>query len=60
MSKSQLVRLIDVVVLGPFMMWAGRELRPRWAGDLMQVAGLLTIAYNARNLVGTARERNGP
>ncbi len=54
-DKSQTVRLVDIGLLGPFMVWLGFQDRvPEWAGTLMVVSGLLTIAYNARNYMAEA------
>lgn len=49
-AKGQGVRLLDVLALGPFMMWAGsrREL-PEWARVVLWGAGLLTVVYNWSN-----------
>ena len=53
--KSQSIRLLDVAVVGPLMIWAGIELsgkrgdaRQPWAG-LLAIFGATTIAYNARH-----------
>lgn len=49
--KPQEIRLIDVAVLGPFMMWFGaraQELHPA-ARLAMVLAGFGTVAYNWRN-----------
>ena len=49
-SKAQDVRLMDVFLLGPFMVLAGTAKRlPPWARLLMVAAGMGTILYNARN-----------
>jgi hypothetical protein len=50
-DKSQGVRLVDVLVLGPFMVWAGMQgrLRPDWANAALVVSGVATIFYNGRN-----------
>ncbi len=50
-DKSQLIRLVDVFLLGPFMVWFGVKAVgvPEWAGILMIVFGVLTIVYNGRN-----------
>lgn len=50
-SKTQDVRLVDVVLLGPFMMWAARESRdlPEWARAVLFISGAATVAYNGRN-----------
>lgn len=49
--KSQGVRLVDVFLLGPLMVWyaAGTRQMPDWARASLGVAGLLTIVYNGRN-----------
>ncbi len=51
MLKSQTVRLIDVAVIGPAMVWAGVDLRKSrpWLAVLLGVFGVATIGYNARN-----------
>jgi len=51
MDKSQSIRLIDVLVLGPFMIWAGYEVGKKkdFAGLAMAAAGVATIAYNWDN-----------
>ena len=55
--KAQGVRLLDVFVVGPFMLWAaveGRELGPRARGFL-GLLGLLTISYNGVNYLEVKR-----
>ncbi len=49
--KTQDVRLIDVFVLGPFMIWAGYEIGKTkdFAGMALALAGLATIGYNWKN-----------
>jgi hypothetical protein len=42
------VRLLDVVVVGPLMVWGGVK-AGGWGGAALAVFGLTTIAYNARN-----------
>ena len=56
--KPQAIRLVDVFLLGPFMVWAGMRLRPRGAGLLMMAAGVGTIWLNGRNFL--ALQRSGP
>lgn len=53
--KTQTVRLVDVFALGPFMIWAAQQLRPRWARDAMLLSGVLTILYNGANYVRVER-----
>jgi hypothetical protein len=47
-DKSQAVRALDVLVVGPFMLYASQRLRGP-AGPLMLLLGVLTIAYNGAN-----------
>ncbi len=47
--KTQNVRLVDVFILGPFMIWAGMQLRDDWAKVAMIAAGAATMAYNWQN-----------
>lgn len=47
--KTQDVRLIDVLVLGPFMIYAGLKLKDPWMRTAMIAAGGATIAYNWQN-----------
>lgn len=49
-EKGQGLRLIDVLVLGPFMVWAGMQRsRSEWVGVALVGAGLLTIGFNLDN-----------
>jgi hypothetical protein len=53
LGKSQWVRLLDVFVLGPFMIWYALatvdcEIRPE-AALVLLVSGVLTITYNGFN-----------
>jgi hypothetical protein len=48
--KPQAVRLVDVFLLGPFMMWAGsRRKLPGWASATLTLSGWATVLYNATN-----------
>jgi hypothetical protein len=49
-SKTQAIRLIDVLILGPFLIYAGRTRRlSRPMRTALIVSGALTIGYNLRN-----------
>lgn len=58
--KPQSVRLLDVFALGPFMVWFALRAKgvPLWAVNVMVLAGLLTITYNARNYLIIAKEES--
>ena len=58
--KSQPVRLLDVFVIGPVMIWGGYALDDRgshFGGALLALFGLSTIVYNARNYEIVQRRR---
>jgi hypothetical protein len=49
-QKSQTVRVFDVLVLGPFMVYAASRLRMgKGARAFLAFAGVATVLYNARN-----------
>jgi hypothetical protein len=50
MEKSQLVRSLDVLLIGPFMLLAAKKL-PGQYGAAMTFLGLMTIAYNGANFL---------
>jgi hypothetical protein len=50
--KSQGVRLLDVFLIGPLMIWGGYALHDsghKVAGPGLGLLGFTTILYNARN-----------
>ena len=49
--KTQDVRLIDVFLLGPFMIWAGMQLKNDLAKLAMIGSGVATIYYNGQNFL---------
>jgi hypothetical protein len=55
-AKSQWVRLVDVFVIGPLMVWGGVRLarsRHPIAGGSLATFGAATVIYNARNYFDT-------
>lgn len=50
MDKSQTIRALDVLLIGPFMLLAARKL-PGQYGAAMTFLGLITIAYNGANFL---------
>lgn len=57
--KPQSVRLADVFIIGPLMVWGGLQLPPkhRVAGGALALLGVATVLYNGRNYL-LARGRN--
>ena len=53
--KTQNVRLVDVFLLGPFMIWAGLQLENDIARVAMIGSGIATIAYNGNNYLRIQR-----
>jgi len=54
-EKSQAVRAMDVLIVGPFMLYAATKLRgadQAW----MTLLGLLTIAYNGANFLSNVND----
>lgn len=61
--KAQPIRLLDVVFIGPLMVWGGYALDRGGhpvAGSALALLGLGTVIYNARNyeIVKRRHERN--
>lgn len=57
-QKSQEVRLIDILALGPFLIWyAGQKEVPELAKWVLAVSGILTITYNLDNYLANIQER---
>ena len=50
-EKTQEIRLLDIFVLSPFMIWFGATATgvPQWAKFVMVISGILTALYNGRN-----------
>ncbi len=50
-QKTQVIRVLDVLLIGPLMVMGGRDMSQRSPilGGLLEFFGIGTIAYNARN-----------
>lgn len=55
--KPQTVRIADVLLVGPLMLWGGTRLRQEPAGVLLAALGLATVAYNATNYLKARGQR---
>ncbi len=49
-GKTQLIRLLDVVFIGPMMVWGGLKLRGP-GGYTLALLGIATVVYNGHNYV---------
>jgi hypothetical protein len=52
-QKSQGMRIIDVLILGPFMIYAGTKLPSATLKSIMIVSGVLVISNNLKNYIAT-------
>jgi len=63
-TKTQDARILDVIALGPFMVWYGAKATgmPEWARVAMILSGVGTIIYNGANYYARMRHdiENGP
>ena len=62
--KSQTVRLIDVFLLGPFMVGTAlSQKKTTWGRSFLLAMGFLTILYNGENYLrerSQKKDRNAP
>lgn len=60
--KTQTIRLADVFVIGPLMIYGGWKLRDTHpiAGPALMVTGAATVVYNGRNWLDHHRGGNLP
>lgn len=60
-AKTQVIRLTDVFVLGPTMIWASSQddPLPGWARSMLFYTGIATIIYNLYNYELQARILEG-
>ena len=51
--QLQAARTIDVLLLGPFMVWFALKATniPDWARGVMALSGLATVWFNGRNYI---------
>lgn len=47
--KAQPIRLLDVFVIGPLMIYAGTQSKPPWLQTALVAIGIGTMFYNGRN-----------
>lgn len=57
-GKTQKIRILDVFVIGPMMIYGGLELRRkhRILGAVLSLFGVATIVYNGRNYLRIREE----
>lgn len=48
--KSQLIRLLDIILYGPILIWISTKIETTWIQILLVIMGATTMSYNARNL----------
>lgn len=50
-QKSQLIRLIDVLLIGPVLIYSGFREQNVYLKAGLIIIGILTILYNAKNYI---------
>lgn len=58
-EKTQLIRLIDVVGIGPLMIWAGAKAKSDLSTPVraaLIITGVATIGYNGMNYLANEEE----
>ena len=56
-GKSQAIRLIDIFLLAPAMIYVGASGEmPKWLRKWAVIGGVLTIVYNAQNYLRLTKE----
>lgn len=48
--KSQLIRVLDIILYGPILIWISTKIETTWIQILLVILGATTMSYNARNL----------
>ena len=59
LEMTQWIRILDVVAIGPLMIYAGmkaEEELPRWARGALVLFGIMTIGYNGMNYLSARDE----
>ncbi len=59
-ERTQLIRLIDVVGIGPLMIYAGSKAKSDLSSPVraaLVIAGIATIGYNGMNYITKEEER---
>jgi hypothetical protein len=49
--KTQLIRILDVLIYGPFLIWLGYSEREKWIKVFLYFIGATTMTYNLRNFI---------
>ena len=57
--KGQLMRLADVFVLGPYMIWSARGVQHKYFRTGLMLLGMGTMIYNGWNLLRIYRAQQG-
>ena len=55
---AQMIRIFDVLVIGPAMLYAASEVKNPALGAVLAISGAGTVLYNARNWLLVSRAAN--
>jgi len=56
--KSQLVRLVDVFLYGPFLIWLSTREKEQAISIILLFMGTTTISYNLKNYIKIQKEKD--
>lgn len=56
--KSQVVRLVDVFVYGPFLIWLSMREKEQMISIILLFMGTTTISYNLKNYIQIQKEKD--
>lgn len=48
-QKSQFLRVVDVLILGPLLIYASKKTKEKYLNSALFISGILVIANNATN-----------
>jgi hypothetical protein len=49
--KTQLIRILDVLLYGPFLIWLGYRENKKWIKLFLYFMGSTTVTYNLKNFI---------
>ena len=57
-KKSQFIRVLDVFVYGPILIWVALQVKQNWLKIILIFMGATTMSYNARNFLAEDKKDN--
>ena len=54
--KTQLIRIVDVLLYGPFLIWLGYRENKKWIKLCLYFLGATTMTYNLKNYIAQSSQ----